>query len=226
MDSIFISEVEAILREKSLLRHPFYKMWSDGKLGMEALRGYAKEYYSLEAAFPRLLLEARKHNSDKADDKVIMENYEEETARGETHADMWLDFAEGLGLKREQVKGWKPLGPTRRTLKEIESMTKKGYLVGIAALLAYEANLQETSATKIEGLKKHYGLTDRRSTEFFAVHGIVDVKHSDDWKIILSKKAKTPEEQAEVKRAVGRSMDSLWSFLDGINEKYNSGSAC
>lgn len=226
MDSVFVGEIDAILKEKSLLKHPFYKMWSDGKLSMDALRGYANEYYRLEAAFPGFLLEARKHNTDKADDKVIMDNYEEETARGKTHADMWLDFAEGLGMNREGVKEWKPLGSTKKTLKEIESMTKQGYLVGIAAMLAYEANLQETSATKIEGLKKHYGLTDRKSTEFFAVHGIVDIKHSDDWRIILSKKARTPKEKAEVKKAVGRSMDSLWSFLDGIHEKYNSGSAC
>ncbi|MDE1860337.1 MAG: iron-containing redox enzyme family protein [Candidatus Micrarchaeota archaeon] len=226
MNKKFVEEIDAILKEKSLLRHPFYKMWSEGRLSLDTLRGYAVEYYSLEAAFPKFLLQLREHGPDSSDDKVLMENYAEETAKGKTHVGLWLDFAEGLGLSRADVENSRTLDSTRETLAQIRSLVKMGYLSGIAALLAYEANLQETSVTKIEGLKKHYGLTDKKSTEFFALHGIVDVKHSNDWRIILSKNAKTEEQREEVKRAVGKSMDALWSFLDGINERYNEGRAC
>jgi pyrroloquinoline-quinone synthase len=226
VDNKFVKEIDNILKEKSLLNHPFYKMWSAGKLSMDALKGYAVEYYTLETEFPKLLLQARDHGISAEDEKVLMENYNEETASGNTHADMWLDFAEGLGLNRVEVKTEKPLRSTKSSLNKITSLVKQGYLSGIGALLAYEANLQETSATKIEGLKKYYGLKDRKSTRFFAVHGILDIKHSDDWRIILANSAKTKKQQDDVKKAVGESMDALWSFLDGINDKYNAGVAC
>jgi pyrroloquinoline-quinone synthase len=226
MSTNFIQEIENILSEKSLLKHPFYKMWSEGKLSLEALKGYAAEYYTLEAAFPELLLKTRKYSPDKEDDKVLMENYAEETAKGKSHVDLWLDFSESLGLKRAEVKNSKPLASTNMALKNIESLIEKDYLSGIGALLSYEANLQETSATKIEGLKKYYGLASEKSTAFFSVHGILDIKHSNDWKDVLSKNAKTEKQQKEVKQAVEKSMNALWSFLDGIHEKYNAGSAC
>jgi pyrroloquinoline-quinone synthase len=217
MNKEFIGEINAILKEKSLLQHPFYKMWLDGTLSSDAM-----EYYTLEATFPSFLLKLNSYNPSEEDKKTIMENYGEETAKGRAHADMWLDFAVGLGLKRKDVKQFKPSNSTNDALNQIKSLTDKSYLSGIAALLAYEANLQETSATKIDSLRDQYGISDKKAVAFFAVHGILDIKHSNDWKEFLAKNATTPQQQKEVKKAVSEAMDALWHFLDGINEKYNT----
>ena len=46
-----ISErIDGLLEQHSLLKHPFYQAWSDGKLEMESLAGYSKEYYQLVKA--------------------------------------------------------------------------------------------------------------------------------------------------------------------------------
>ena len=42
--------IDRIIEERSLLKHPFYQTWSDGKLTREALVGYSKEYYQLVKA--------------------------------------------------------------------------------------------------------------------------------------------------------------------------------
>ena len=34
--------IDRIIEERSLLKHPFYQTWSDGKLTREALVGYSK----------------------------------------------------------------------------------------------------------------------------------------------------------------------------------------
>ena len=39
-----IQKIDRIIEERSLLNHPFYQAWSDGKLTHEALAGYSKEY--------------------------------------------------------------------------------------------------------------------------------------------------------------------------------------
>ena len=44
--------IDRIIEERSLLKHPFYQTWSDGKLTREALVGYSKEYYQLVKAVP------------------------------------------------------------------------------------------------------------------------------------------------------------------------------
>ena len=215
----FINELEQILKEKSLLKHPFYTLWLEGKLSKTALQGYAREYYHLEAAFPSLLLEANKKSPDKESSKILLENYSEETGE-KPHAELWLDFANGLGLSRQEVMQGKGIEKTRETLDEFTSLSKAGWLSSISSLLGYEANLQETSATKIDGLCKYYGLKDEDSLAFFKVHGLVDVKHANDWKQMLSRQAVSKEEQEEAKQSLVNTMDVLWGFLDGIQERY------
>jgi len=48
--SYLIQKIDRIIEERSLLKHPFYQTWSDGKLTREALVGYSKEYYQLVKA--------------------------------------------------------------------------------------------------------------------------------------------------------------------------------
>ena len=51
-----ISErIDGLLEQHSLLKHPFYQAWSDGKLEMESLAGYSKEYYQLVKAVPEFM---------------------------------------------------------------------------------------------------------------------------------------------------------------------------
>ncbi|NIP31398.1 MAG: pyrroloquinoline quinone biosynthesis protein PqqC, partial [Candidatus Dadabacteria bacterium] len=42
-----IKRIDEMIEERSLLKHPFYEMWSDGKLTLESLAGYSKEYFQL-----------------------------------------------------------------------------------------------------------------------------------------------------------------------------------
>ena len=50
-----IQKIDQMIEEKSLLKHPFYQTWSDGKLTPEALAGYSKEYYQLVKAVPKFM---------------------------------------------------------------------------------------------------------------------------------------------------------------------------
>ena len=50
-----IQRIDQIIEERSLLKHPFYEMWSDGKLTQESLAGYSKEYFQLVKAVPEFM---------------------------------------------------------------------------------------------------------------------------------------------------------------------------
>ncbi len=48
----FLEALDSLIAEKHLLKHPFYQLWSQGKLTRENLREYAISYYPHVAAFP------------------------------------------------------------------------------------------------------------------------------------------------------------------------------
>ena len=59
--SSLIQKIDRIIEERSLLNHPFYQAWSDGKLTRESLTGYSKEYYQLVKAVPIFMTQLMDH---------------------------------------------------------------------------------------------------------------------------------------------------------------------
>jgi pyrroloquinoline-quinone synthase len=94
------------------------------------------------------------------------------------------------------------------------------FLEGAAALLAYEAQIPEIAELKMKGLIKHYGITDKRSLEFFRVHSKVDIEHQKTWKRIIAKHAKTKKEKARVRSSLNKSLKAMSLMLDGIYREY------
>jgi pyrroloquinoline-quinone synthase len=78
----------------------------------------------------------------------------------------------------------------------------------------------EVSASKIDGLKKFYGITDERTLEFFTAHQAYDVGHSEQVAGLIEKYVEP--ERAE--RATREAAMALWGFLDGMCQV--SGIAC
>ena len=44
--------IDEAIAKHSMLSHPFYQLWNEGKLEKETLREYAKQYYAHVRAFP------------------------------------------------------------------------------------------------------------------------------------------------------------------------------
>lgn len=218
----FLDEINFILKQKSLLNHPFYQLWQQGKLPINALQGYASEYYHLEYAFPSLLLQVSIDADEEATETLIV-NYADETANGKSHSELWLDFAEGIGCSRDKIKKGSPSESVRAAILNLRSLASQSLIKGVSALLAYESNLQETAATKIHSLQEFYGISNSKSTEFFTIHSTLDIKHASEWKTLLANAARTDDEQRIAKETVSESMDVLWRFLDGVQQKYGMG---
>ena len=52
MTTPVIETIDRIVKEKSLLTHPFYQAWTSGDLPVESLKGYASQYFHFEKAYP------------------------------------------------------------------------------------------------------------------------------------------------------------------------------
>ncbi len=218
----FIKILEKDIEAKHISKHPFYHLWNEGKVSMEALREYAKQYHQFVSAFPRFVSRVHSNTPFAKERSMILENLNEEENPELPHEELWVRFAEGLGVKRNRLDT-QPLPETKRMLEELSELCSKGFLEGSAALLAYEAQIPEIAKLKMEGLVRHYKLKDQRSLEFFEVHREVDIEHQKTWKEIISRHAKTKEQQAEVRAALNTSLDAMWGMLDGIYREYCGG---
>ena len=208
----FVERLKKELSPYHLLKHPFYQMWMDGTLPKKCLRNYATQYYHHVSAFPRYISALHSLCENQQDRKVLLENLnDEEGAQGEPHPDLWMHFAEGLDLNKEEVKSSVYCESIQRLIDTFFSHCRGSYAKGLSALYSYEYQVPEVAETKIEGLKKHYGITDKKTLLFFLVHKAADVEHREAIEKLLEQ---LPEEQQE--EALNSAVDiakALWNFL-------------
>ena len=219
MKNSIIKTLERDIQEEHLSKHKFYELWNEGKVSLDSIRAYAQQYYKFVSEFPRFVSRVHSNTKYEEDRLLILENLNEEENKELPHSELWLRFAEGIGVKRDKMNA-KMLPETKNMLNELRKLTSKDFLEGSAALLAYEAQISEIAKLKMDGLRKHYNITSEKALEFFTVHSEVDIEHQKTWKKIIEKHAKTKEQKARARRALNRSLKAMWNMLDGVYRVY------
>lgn len=213
--------LDEIIAERSLLKHPFYQVWQKGELTMDALKGYACQYYQHVLAFPKYVSGTHANCDNLADRQELLENLVEEEQGANNHPELWLRFGEALGLNRTDMTDVQPLPETTELDETFRRITKdSSFVSGIAALYAYESQVPEVAGTKMDGLKQFYGINTPDALRFFVVHHSLDVEHSRVTRNMVARHADTPQRQQEAIRAVEESSDALLMFLDGVSREF------
>jgi len=213
----YVRPIDALLQERHLLRHPFYLAWSRGELSVDTLRSYAGQYYHFESNFPRYVAAAYARLHRASERRVLLENLVDEEGRDPTHPELWLDFAEGLGVGRRAAGSAPARTGTERLLATYDRLTRGSPASAVAALYSYESIFPEIAAEKSRGLRAMYGITDPKAHEFFRVHTGADVEHSRAERAILERALRdAPSERAVALASARRAIDAWWGFLDGF----------
>ena len=212
----FSDKLKTSISKYHLLSHPFYQDWNKGSLSKETLKEYATQYYKHVKAFPRYISATHSQCDDIEKRKILLENLADEEGfhQGEPHPELWMRFAEGLGVFRNEVEN----KPARKSIEEvIDSFLSAGrssYAEGLAALYAYEYQVPEIAETKIKGLKEHYDVSDKRSLSFFTVHQEADVHHRRECEKLID--TFSEKEQIPALKAAEKSAKALWNFLSDM----------
>lgn len=216
-----IENIDALIASRSLLSHPFYQAWSRGELTQDTLREYAQQYYRHVDAFPGYLSAVHSHTEDAGTRRQILSNLIDEEAGSPNHPELWLQFAEGLGAKREEVKAAQPWTETGNLVSTLRNICRNGSTAeGLAALYAYESQIPAVSESKIQGLQSFYGVQDDRTLAYFRVHIEADKEHSRVERELLE--AYVNDENAPVvTQAVRQTLDALWEMLSGVCRRHN-----
>jgi pyrroloquinoline-quinone synthase len=214
------SHIDSKVAERAMLKHPFYRAWTEGRLPIDTLRDYARQYFHHVEAFPRAVSAVHSACPDRDGRRMLAENLAEEEgleAGKQDHASLWLMFACGLGEEEAAVRA-QPLNPeTQALIDTFRKLSRQSYAAGIGALYAYESQFPGVASAKIEGLIGRYGISDEETLRFFRVHQSADVEHSAVCRGLLDRLAE--DEKAEAIAAGEELAGALWNFLSGVEAR-------
>lgn len=220
----FLKRLDDAVAGRALVTHPFYQLWNEGALSIEVLREYAKQYYAHVRVFPRYVSAAHSACDDIRVRQLLLENLVDEDQGDKNHPELWMRFADGLGIDRDAVRNAQPLAKTRESVDTMVRLTRSAdFRDGLAALYAYESQVPMVAKTKREGLAKFYAVDDARSVEFFTVHEDADIIHSQVERDLLVEHCQTDAQQERAIAAADEAARALWHFLDGVYEAYCHG---
>src|SRR5437868_10304800 len=225
MHQAFWQDMHARIAKYDLLCHPFYQAWTSGELTREDLRAYAGAYYQHVAAFPEYLEALHNRLPEGAMASAVLQNLEDENGvdspDGRPHADLWLDFAEGMGATRSEAASSAAPAEVSGLIAYFRRVAQAGSTAeALAAFYAYESQVPRVAREKARGLKQMYG-ADARTCGYFTLHMTADVHHAGVWREQLEKHFQVTsfEFRDKALNAAENSARALWRALDGIERQ-------
>lgn len=215
----FLEAIDARIRERSILKHPFYQAWKMGGLSRAGLLEYAKQYYKHVAAFPAYLSAVHSQMESGGDRRAVLQNLVDEEHGERNHLELWLQFAQALGVSRQEVYDAKATDSTKNFVDAFKQLAQSSPAEGIAALYAYESQIPAVSEEKMRGLKQFYGVSDEKGLEYFTVHAAADVEHAAAERKLLKRLAVNEETKQKMLAAVDKALDAYWQMLSGVQEQ-------
>jgi pyrroloquinoline-quinone synthase len=210
-----LDRLDAMIDRRRLLTHPFYTKWVAGTLPREAIQDYARQYYAFESEFPRFLSAIHTAIAGADVRRIVLDNLWDEEHGEENHAELWLRFAEGMGVDRRDVAGAGRTAATEHLVETYRRASASSPVAGLAAMHAYERQVPDVARAKIDGLRDHYGVTDERTTRFWTVHEKLDVEHSGAERELLTEMGRDDPEAAV--SATDEALEAWWGFLDSVD---------
>jgi pyrroloquinoline-quinone synthase len=209
-----IESLDALVEKHHLLKHPFYRAWTEGKLSKESLQLYAEQYYQHVRAFPENL----KQLAGRADaplSELVEENLAEELDPSAPHPLLWRQFAQSLGVSEAALDDTHPLPGIAALLDTYDEVVSQGTMTeAVAAFYVYEAQVPEIATQKIAGLRRFYDITEPRALAYFGVHEEADVRHRAAWRRWLNDQKGA--DTFGVLCTAERSLKALWGALDAV----------
>lgn len=206
-----IKRIDEMIEERSLLKHPFYQMWSEGKLSLDSLTGYSKEYYQLVKSVPSFMTPIIEQAPDSLKSELTS-NQEEEIQ----HIKPWLRFASSLGVDEKELEHYAGLPKTIQAVSQLSSLMNS-FEGGSCAMYAFEKEIPKISQVKLEGLAEFYGISSEQATEYFKLHTEADIRHAAAWRKALEQTSSKKEELFEIAE---ESISAQNLLLDSCYESY------
>ena len=199
---------------KQRVNHPFVHAVSQGKATMEQIRKWALQDYQFRRAVPRISMLRYLVCTDPEIAARMYEVVEEETrglATGSAgHADMFVEFAESVGITRKELETAELRPATAAHLYYAELVIHTlPWFVMMAAQIGAEGTFGPAAAALGQGFIKQYGMKPE-SVRFFTVHVEADEEHGTLAEDIARRYVTSPHLQAQTREVTMRRLELLY----------------
>jgi pyrroloquinoline-quinone synthase len=197
--------IDTAIEGRWLLRHPFYQRWEAGELAPDELGRYAEQYRTIEGALPSILSSIVDGLPPGSARHFVAENLNDEISRPAPHVELFEDFAEAVGARRD-------VAPTDATSEVVHCQlgaADRSPAAGLAALAAYEIQAADIAVSKAEGLRRHYGMAPA-GVRFWDVHAETERLHAGWTTMVLGDLV---GDEAVVLAAASSAASAWWEFL-------------
>ncbi len=220
--SDFLKELDETIDERSMLSHPFFALLRSGKLSKQSLRAFTLEYNVQVHMFPTFVSATHANCTDLEVRRMLVENLAEEEMGPDNHPELWKRFGDSLGIGREEYAAYKPLRHTHASVHILGDLARrKEPQEGLASLYAYESQIPAFSRVFLDSLDAHYGLSQEGAgTEFYRVHELADIEHSEEVRNALAIMCPTARTQEDALFAAKEACDAFNLLFDGVYETY------
>jgi pyrroloquinoline quinone (PQQ) biosynthesis protein C len=194
--------IESSRERWNVLRHPFYRRWTEGALSADELAGYSGQYRHAVNAIATM-------SAAVADALPEHEDLRRHAAEELGHVRLWDGFVEGAGGSADD-------DPTAETAECVRTWAQDGEALDtLARLYAIESGQPEISRIKRQGLLGSYGFEDGPATSYFRVHETRDVEHAAEVRGLISELADEGDEDRIV-AAAESAFRANWRLLDSV----------
>jgi pyrroloquinoline-quinone synthase len=220
---LLIKIIDDQISKRSLLNHRFYILWKEGKLTINHLRSYSKEYFQLVKAVPELVhnIHENLENYDTRNQYVkAVKNTQNEEYQ---HIEPWIKFAQSLGIEKQELLEYEGNDEVNLAIENLKESCLSSILEGASTMYSFEKELPQISKAKIEGLKKFYNIFSDEDITYFKIHQIADIEHARLWKTLLldyNLVRNTKGLNEVILNASVRSLNSQNQILDAVYNNY------
>ena len=134
-----------------------------------------------------------------------------------SHRDLWVQFAGGIGIERDEILTYEPLPGIRAALEMYVSLVQQSHwAVAIGTGLVFEGGGPKRMKEEREALEKYYSWIPSDCLDFFRAHEYHDEGHGNMIVNVIKQYCMEEHLQNEMRDAVKQRGDIMWLQNDCI----------
>ena len=211
--------------------HPFFAALERGEVPLPVVKEWVKQFYPWLASVPIAMAERFSNCTwEPANDpyrRMILDQLVEEAGdpkgKAPGHPELWLRFAEGIGVPRAEMQGATLLPSTMVAIDDF-LYTNRVHTFYVSAAGSSEPPNVELCARLLPAFRSHYRVPEDK-LEYYALHVVADVEHSAWIGEIVAGFARTPEVRKQMWDQMLRGFSIHALLVDGVLAAANGRSA-
>jgi pyrroloquinoline-quinone synthase len=222
-----IENLQETLRLRHPKPHPIRQLLLSGRLTKAQLQWWARNQFHEFRNIHRFFGVRYQKCPIPGLRRMLLENMVEEEGEDlfggkyPSHRELWVQFAEGLGIARDDVLNYEPLPGIRAALEMYVALVERSHwAVAIGTGLVFEGGGPRRMKEEREALEAYYPWIPKTSLDFFRAHEYHDEGHGNMVIDVIKQHCMDAKLQAEMREAVRQRADIMWLQNDCIYNAY------